>query len=388
MVGARHDSPELKENGISMFSSTKEIIEEIRQGRMVILVDDEDRENEGDLIMAAECVTPEHINFMVTEGRGLVCLPMDAEKAEQLRLPLMVSHNQSKFGTNFTLSIEAAEGVTTGISAHDRAKTILTAVHPNAKPKDVVQPGHIFPIAAQRGGVLTRAGHTEASCDLARLAGFQPCGVLVEILNKDGSMARRAELLVFAKEKGLKIGTIADLIQYRLNQESTVEPILERPYPTQYGDFKLVSFRDKITDQLHVALVYGEPDKQRPAAVRVHIQDRISDLPALPGTRHWPLEAAMAKIVEVGQGALILLAKSQSEAPEVTLDRLKHLGEPERSSPKTHWRSIGTGSQMIAQLGFEKLIVLDRAAKIHAVSGFGLEIVKYTPYEENVNADN
>ena len=202
MVGARHDSPELKENGISMFSSTKEIIEEIRQGRMVILVDDEDRENEGDLIMAAECVTPEHINFMVTEGRGLVCLPMDAEKAEQLRLPLMVSHNQSKFGTNFTLSIEAAEGVTTGISAHDRAKTILTAVHPNAKPKDVVQPGHIFPIAAQRGGVLTRAGHTEASCDLARLAGFQPCGVLVEILNKDGSMARRAELLVFAKEKG------------------------------------------------------------------------------------------------------------------------------------------------------------------------------------------
>jgi 3,4-dihydroxy 2-butanone 4-phosphate synthase/GTP cyclohydrolase II len=311
---------------------------------------------------------------------------MEAEKAEQLRLPLMVFNNQSKFGTNFTVSIEAAEGVTTGISAYDRAKTILTAVHREAKPSDVVQPGHIFPIIAQRGGVLTRAGHTEASCDLARLAGFQPCGVLVEIMNKDGSMARRTELIAFAKEKGLKIGTIADLIQYRLHQESTVELILERPYPTQYGDFKLVSFRDKITDQLHLALVYGTPDKQRPAAVRVHIQDRISDLPALQNTMHWPLEAAMAEIVKVGQGTLILLVKGQKEEPEVTLDRLKHLGEKGNPLPDAHWRSIGTGSQMIAQLGFEKLIVLDGEAKIHALSGFGLEIVKYIPYEENLNA--
>lgn len=365
-----------------MFSPTLEIIEEIRQGKMVVLVDDEDRENEGDLVMAAERVTPEQINFMITHGRGLVCLPMTSEKCEQLNLPLMVSQNHSKFGTNFTVSIEAAEGVTTGISAQDRAKTILTAVSAGAKSTDVVQPGHIFPILAQKGGVLTRAGHTEASCDLARLAGFQPCGVLVEILNKDGTMARRADLNIFAKEHGLKIGTIADLIQYRLSQESTVERVSERPYPTPYGDFKLVCFRDKITDQLHLSLVYGEPQKQMPAAVRVHMQDRVSDLPLLQNMPHWPLEAAMAEIVKVGRGVLVLLAKSQPEILSATLDRLAHLGErSEKTACPTHWRAIGTGSQIIAQLGFEKLIVLDQEAKMPALSGFGLEIVKYCSYK-------
>src|SRR5574344_2740456 len=239
-------------------NSIEEIIADIRAGKMVILMDDEDRENEGDLIIASECVTAEHINFMAKHARGLICMPMTRERCELLKLPLMAPRNGSGFGTKFTVSIEAAEGVTTGISAADRARTVQAAVAKNAVADDIVSPGHIFPLRAQPGGVLARAGHTEAACDLARMAGFQPSGVICEIMNDDGSMARRPELEKFAAEHGIKIGTIADLIHYRLVHEHTVERLSERALDSELGQFKLITYRDQVEGQVHLALVKGE----------------------------------------------------------------------------------------------------------------------------------
>lgn len=359
-----------------------EIIEDIRQGKMVILMDDEDRENEGDLVMAADYVTPEAINFMAKYGRGLICLTLTKKRCQQLNLSLMVDANKSPFSTNFTVSIEAAEGVTTGISAADRAKTVKAAVARDAAPSDIVQPGHIFPLMAQDGGVLVRAGHTEAGCDLARLAGLEPAAVIVEILNDDGTMARRPDLEVFAKQHDIKIGTIADLIEYRNLNETTIEKVATCQLPTAVGEFELVTFKDTIDNQLHFALVKGEIDSEQPTLVRVHLHNTFSDLLlSNRGTNlSFPLHTAMARIAAEG-GVLVLLGKHEST--EELVQRVVNFaaedkGDKPRSAPwKGTSRNVGVGSQILANLGVKKMRLLSQPKKYHALSGFGLEVVDY-----------
>ena len=302
-------------------STPQEIIEDIRLGKMVILMDDEDRENEGDLIMAAEHITPEAINFMATHGRGLICLTMTKERCEMLGLPPMVQDNNAQYTTNFTVSIEAAEGVTTGISAADRARTVQAAVAKDAKAADLVQPGHIFPLAAQEGGVLTRAGHTEAGCDLARLAGLEPAGVIVEILNDDGTMARRPDLEIFADKHDIKLGTIADLIEYRNNTETTIERVAECKLPTEFGEFELVTYRDTIDNQVHYALCKGDLENEVPL-VRVHLQDTFTDLLRSDrnAERSWTLDKAMKRI---GQDGGVLVILGNEESTDLLIHRVK-----------------------------------------------------------------
>ena len=361
------------------FHSPAEIIDDIRQGKMVVLMDDEDRENEGDLIMAAEHVTPEAINFMVTHARGLVCLPMTAERCRLLKLPLMVDKNSAQFSTNFTVSIEAAEGVTTGISAADRAQTILAAVNPDAVATDIVQPGHIFPLIAKEGGVLNRAGHTEAGVDLARLADCEPASVIVEILNPDGSMARRPELEVFAREHGLKIGTIADLIEYRNLNETTIIKVAECELPTEFGDFQLHTFKDVIDEQIHYALVKGDIDPTDPALVRVHLHNTFSDL--LGSTRgvnrSMNLPKAMQRIGEEG-GVLVLLGAKENIEQQVQQFAAEDRGDV--AAGKT-WegssRTVGVGSQILVSLGVKKMKLLSKPVKYSGLSGYGLEVVEY-----------
>src|ERR1700684_1163829 len=275
---------------MAAFNTIDEILEDLRRGKMAVIMDDEDRENEGDLIMAADCVRPQDVNFMARYGRGLICLTLTRERCRQLRLPLMVSDTDNTHRTNFTLSIEAAEGVTTGISAHDRAHTIKTAVSPKARPEDLRQPGHIFPLMAQPGGVLTRAGHTEAGCDLARLAGFSPAAMIVEILNDDGTMARRPDLELFAQSHGLKIGTIVDLIRYRLKNERSVERIYEDTVETEHGSFRLSCYEDHVNKTVHIALVKGDLNSELPPLVRVHIKDTLRDV---VGVRNERLRCAL-----------------------------------------------------------------------------------------------
>ena len=281
-------------------NTAEELIEDIRAGKMVILMDDEDRENEGDIIIASECVTAEHINFMARFARGLICMPMTRERCELLKLPLMAPRNGSGFGTKFTVSIEAAEGVTTGISAADRARTVQAAVARNAVAEDIVSPGHIFPLMAQPGGVLARAGHTEAACDLARMAGFEPSGVICEIMNDDGTMARRPELEAFAELHGLKIGTIADLIHYRLIHERTVERISEQPLDTELGQFNLVTYRDGVEDTAHMALTLGTICAEEPTLVRVHNMDPLRDLFMVNQPGRWSMRAASSRPAALG----------------------------------------------------------------------------------------
>lgn len=360
-------------------NSTQEIIDDIKQGKMVILMDDEDRENEGDLIMAAEHVTPEAINFMVTHARGLVCLPMTAERCATLKLPLMVDNNGAQFSTNFTVSIEAAEGVTTGISAADRARTVLAAVNPQAQAKDIVQPGHIFPLIAKEGGVLNRAGHTEAGVDLARLAQCEPASVIVEILNEDGSMARRPELEVFAQKHNLKIGTIADLIEYRNLNETTIEQVAKCKLPTEYGEFELITFKDVIDEQIHFALQKGPIDSEQPALVRVHLHNTLSDL--LGSTRavnrSMPLASAMQRINDEG-GVLVLLGKAEDIESQVKQFEAEDNGEvAEGKTWQGSSRTVGVGSQILASLGVKKMRLLSKPIKYSALSGFGLEVVEY-----------
>lgn len=364
-----------------MFDKTEDLIKAIKQGEMVILLDDEDRENEGDFVMAAEKITPEAVNFMARFGRGLVCMPMTEELCQKLQLPLMVpGNNQSRFGTNFTLSIEAACGVTTGISAQDRAHTILTAVSDDAKPNDLVQPGHIFPIMAKKGGVLRRAGHTEASCDLARLAGLKPAGVLVEILNDDGTMARSNDLKEVAKKHNLKIGTIADLIRYRIDHEKTVEKIASQPIKTDFGDFQLHSYLDTLDNQMHFALVKGEISQDSICDVRVHYQDLLMDffrLLNLP--QSWRFEKAMEALAKSEQAVMVLL--TNSEKPQAAYSRLesvlknqKHvLAENEEDAFKT----IGTGARILKDLNVKKMRVLSSPKRLSGLSGFDLEVVEY-----------
>ncbi len=365
-------------------NSIEEIIEDIRQGRMVIIMDDEDRENEGDLLMAASMVKPDDINFMARYGRGLICLTLTRERCEQLRLPLMVDDNASPHSTNFTVSIEAAEGVTTGISAADRARTVQAAVAPDAKPDDVVQPGHIFPLMAQPGGVLNRAGHTEAGCDLARMAGLEPAAVIVEILNEDGSMARRPDLEKFAREHGLKIGTIEDLIRYRVENETSIERVAECHLDTEFGEFRMVTYLDHIDNELHLALVRGRIDPERPTLVRVHLQNTLCDL--LNTVRKdcgWPLRSAMQRIAEEGEGVVVLLRKHEDNSELLRRIRSFQFADGqarEKSSGEkqaTELRTFGVGAQIISDLGVRKMRVLSAPKIMHGLSGFGLEVVEY-----------
>jgi 3,4-dihydroxy 2-butanone 4-phosphate synthase/GTP cyclohydrolase II len=370
------------------FATIPELLEEIRAGRMVVIVDDEDRENEGDLIMAAELVRPQDINFMVTHARGLVCLSLTRERCRQLGLPPMVRDNTSPHGTNFTVSIEAAEGVTTGISAYDRAHTVRTAVRPDAGPSDLSQPGHIFPLQAQPGGVLNRAAHTEAASDLALLAGMEPAGVLVEILNPDGSMARRPELERFAREHGLKLGSIEDLIRYRLETEHTVERVDERDIETGHGPFRLFTYRDRLNHALHFALVRGEADAATPTLVRVQLRNLLAD------ALHWrrpdfgpAVGDVLARIAAEGRGALLLLGephRGAAEQAEALLARLR-APQPEedantaRAGVLAEWRRNGAGSQVLADLGYGKLRVLGTPRRQVGLAGYGLEVVEYLP---------
>ena len=361
--------------------STEEIIADLREGRMVVIMDDEDRENEGDLIMAASRVRPADINFMARYGRGLICLTLTGERCEQLRLPLMVSDTNRRRSTNFTVSIEAAEGITTGISAHDRARTIRAAVAPGARPDDLRQPGHVFPLMAQPGGVLTRAGHTEAGCDLVRLAGLEPAAVIVEILNEDGTMARRDDLLRFAHRHDLKIGSIAELISYRLAKEESVEAIAEFDVETEFGPFRLVCMEDHINQTVHLALVRGPLDAETPTLVRVHLQDTLSDVVGVRDARlGWPLRDAMRTIAEAGGGVVVILR--QEELPKDLMGTVRGLETPSehlvtRRDRTTELKTFGTGAQILRALGVQRMRVLSAPKHLHAISGFGLEVVEY-----------
>ncbi len=363
------------------FAPIEEIIADIREGRMVIIVDDEDRENEGDLIMAASRVRTEDVNFMARYGRGLICLTLTRARCRQLRLPLMVSETDEQQATNFTLSIEAAEGITTGISAHDRARTVRVAVAPDAEPRDLRQPGHIFPLMAQPGGVLTRAGHTEAGCDLARLAGLEPAAMIVEILNEDGTMARRPQLEVFAREHGLKMGSIAELIRYRLEHEESVEQIFEQPVQTEFGEFRLVCFEDHVSRNVHLALVKGHIDSREPALVRVHMQDTLGDVIGIDSPRlGYPLRSAMRQIAEVGQGVIVILRYEQSPrhlAAEIRTLADKSVRDLPGRPAATTLRTYGTGAQILRKLGVARMRVLSSPKHMHGISGFGLEVVEY-----------
>jgi 3,4-dihydroxy 2-butanone 4-phosphate synthase / GTP cyclohydrolase II len=362
-------------------SSIPEILDELKHGRMVVLMDDEDRENEGDLVVAAEHTTPEHINFMARFGRGLICLTLTQEHCRRLQLPLMVSESHLRRSTNFTVSIDAARGITTGISAADRAATIHAAIAPDAKPADLITPGHIFPLMAQHGGVLARAGHTEAGVDLARLAALQPSSVICEILNEDGTMARLPQLIEFARTHQLKVGTIADLIRYRMENESNVSRMGECRLPTEFGEFRAIAYQDDIGNATHLALVTGEVHRERPTLVRVHVQESALDLVS---TAHrssaWSLRAALAQVAEDGNGVVVIL--QQPESADALIRRVRRLhdrGDAVESpvTERNEMRTYGLGSQILADLGVGRMRVLGHAMKVPALSGFGLEIVEY-----------
>ncbi len=363
------------------FSPIEEIIADIRDGKMVIMVDDENRENEGDLIMAAEKVRPEDINYMARYGRGLICLTLSRERCRQLRLPLMVDDTDRHHATNFTLSIEAAEGITTGISAHDRARTVRAAVAPGAKPEDLRQPGHIFPVMAQPGGVLTRAGHTEAGCDLARLAGLEPAATIVEILNEDGTMARRPDLENFARQHGVKIGTIADLIRYRLAKEQFIDRIAEQPVTTQHGEFRMFCYDDLVNRTVHIALVKGDLDGADAPLVRVQLQDTLGDVIGVASKRlGWPVSGAIARIAREDAGVLIVL-RDQESSREL-MEAVRDLARPDdelklRRSGDAVLRTYGIGAQILRDLGVHRMRVLSAPKQMQAISGFDLEVTEW-----------
>jgi 3,4-dihydroxy 2-butanone 4-phosphate synthase / GTP cyclohydrolase II len=362
-------------------NTIEEILADIAMGRMVVIMDDEDRENEGDLVMAAEKVSAADINFMARFGRGLICLTLTAERCRQLRLPLMVSETHREHRTNFTLSIEAAEGVTTGISAHDRAHTVITAVKSNARPEDLRQPGHIFPVMAQPGGVLTRAGHTEAGCDLARLAGLDPSSVIVEIMNDDGTMARRPDLETFAAQHQLKIGTIADLIRHRLRQERSVERIAEQAVETEFGPFRLLAYEDHVHRDVHLALVRGSLEDAAEPLVRVHPIDTLADVLGVRDVgRTWTLRDAMQRIAEVGTGVVIILRDHAT--PRELADAVSALGQRVEHSASAQvapqvLRTYGIGAQILKDLGVTRMQVLSTPKQLQGIAAFGLEITGY-----------
>jgi len=364
-----------------IISSVQEIIADIKTGRMVILVDEENRENEGDLILAADFITPVAINFMATYGRGLICLTLMEERCRQLNLPLMVAANRSPLGTNFTVSIEAATGVTTGISAADRARTVQVAVNRDAKPDDLVQPGHIFPLMAQNGGVLVRAGHTEAGCDLAHLAGLTPAAVICEILNEDGSMARLPDLVEFAAKHQLRIGAIADLIHYRSRTESLVERIVERPIQTAHGRFQLVAYLDKTANTVHLGLVKGAINPDDETLVRVHEPLSAMDLLDLEDDTHsWNLNEALRIIGDAERGVIVLLHRRESGSE--LMERVLPAKLPHRPAPKADLRNYGIGAQILKDLNVRKMRLLAVPRKMPSMAGFGLEVTGYLEPED------
>ncbi len=367
-------------------ATTEEIIADLRIGKMVILVDEEDRENEGDLVLAADHVTAEAVNFMAKHGRGLICLTLTRERCQQLNLPLMVRDNGTSMGTNFTVSIEAASGVTTGISAADRALTIQRAVAPNAKPSDLVQPGHIFPLMAQPGGVLIRSGHTEAGCDLAAMAGCSPTSVICEIMKDDGSMARLPDLLEFAKEHQLKIGSIADLIKYRSQHESIVVREGAREFVTPWGKFQGVIYRDTPSSCIHIALVNGKPSESQETLVRVHEPVTVLDFLDSDVSNHsWPLAQALQQIAAAPAGVAVLLNAAGIAAPNDAdwLAQFQKLNQTLNEKPlarKTDFRSYGIGAQILKDLGVGKMRLLAKPNPVPSLSGYKLEVTGYTPY--------
>ena len=363
-------------------TTIEEALEELRAGRMIIVVDDEDRENEGDLVMAAEKATPEAINFMTHHARGLICMPMSQERCEQLGLWLMVTENREAQRTKFTISIDAANGISTGISAADRANTIRTAVTEGSGPADFVQPGHIFPLQCEPGGVLSRAGHTEAGCDLARLAGYSEAAVVVEILNDDGTMARRPQLEVLAAEHGIKIGTIAELIQYRMQHEKTVVRVSECALPTRHGVFKMLAYQETVTESVHFALVMGEIDPTQPTLIRVHVQDSLCDLTdSQRDDCSWPISEALARIADEGAGVVVVLRheeKSDDLLARIRNYQLQDQGQelPQYDTPDD-LRTYGVGAQILLDLGVRKMRLLSAPKRLHGISGFDLEVVEY-----------
>jgi 3,4-dihydroxy 2-butanone 4-phosphate synthase/GTP cyclohydrolase II len=365
-------------------SPIPEIIAELKAGHMVVVVDDEDRENEGDLVMAAEFVTPEAINFMAKHGRGLICLTLTEQRCRQLNLPLMVRDNRAPLGTAFTMSIEAASGVTTGISAHDRARTIQVAVAPDARPDDLVQPGHVFPLMAQAGGVLVRAGHTEAGCDLASLAGLQPAAVICEILKDDGSMARLPDLVAFAREHGLKIGSIADLIHFRSRNESLVRRITEREIQTVHGPFRLVAYIEKPSGTAHLALVRGEPDPHSETLVRVHEPLSVLDLLETAATTHsWSVEEALAAISAAGKGVIVLLNCAESGGD--LIERVASASKP-RLPAKNDLLTYGIGAQILRDLKVRRMKLMANPRKMPSMAGWELEVTGYIQPATRSNA--
>ena len=379
----------------NILASTKEIVADMKAGKMVILVDEEDRENEGDLVLAADHVTPEAVNFMAKHGRGLICLTLTRERCQQINLPLMVRDNGTSMGTNFTVSIEAASGVTTGISAADRAHTIKTAVAANAKPNDLVQPGHIFPLMAQPGGVLIRSGHTEAGCDLAAMAGCSPTAVICEIMKDDGSMARLPDLLEFAKEHQLKIGSIADLIQYRSQHESIVVREGEREFTTPWGKFQGIVYRDTPSSCIHLALVHGKPSENVETVVRVHEPLTALDfLDAHVSTHSWPLAKALQKLAASSAGVAVLLNASGIAAPGdadwlAQFHKLNGTQSENPSAPparKTDFRTYGIGAQILKDLGVGKMRLLANPSPVPSLSGYKLEVTGYTPFQSHLES--
>jgi 3,4-dihydroxy 2-butanone 4-phosphate synthase / GTP cyclohydrolase II len=371
-------------------ASVEEILAELRAGRMVLILDDEDRENEGDLIMAAECVTPAAVAFMIRHTSGIICVPMDPEQLARLELPQMVLNNDEAYRTAFTVSVDYRLGTTTGVSSADRAATIRALVDKTSSARDFARPGHIFPLRPRRGGVLIRAGHTEAAMDLCKLAGLEPAGVLCELMNDDGSMARRAQIEIFAREHGLKIGTIADLIRYRLRNERSVERISEQTVQTEFGEFRLVAYEDRVHRGVHLALVCGRLDQPLAPLVRVHVADTLRDLLGIRvEARSWTLRAALERVAESGNGIVIILR--EPEGPDELADALRSLGpsgasqpsapaadnQPRGGAARAVLRTYGIGAQILKDLGVRRMRVLSAPKQMHGISAFDLEIEAY-----------
>ncbi|MFQ3367985.1 MAG: 3,4-dihydroxy 2-butanone 4-phosphate synthase/GTP cyclohydrolase II [Methylophilaceae bacterium] len=354
-------------------NTTEEIIEDLKNGKMVILVDDEDRENEGDLVLAAEFTTSSHINFMSKFGRGLICLTLTEERCKKLKLPLMVQENEGKLGTNFTVSIEAATGVTTGISASDRAKTITAAISKNANHKSIVRPGHIFPLISHPGGVLYRAGHTEAGCDLAELANLEPASVICEILNEDGSMARLPELIKFSKEHKIKIGTIADLIEFRSRKEKLIQKISEQTIDTDYGQMQLLLYSDLLSKNSHLALVKGKIKAGDDVLVRVHAPLSILDFIDKNTQHSWPPLKALEEISKSSNGVIIFL--NYQESQNKISDILETFNTPTDNT--NDLRNYGIGSQILVDIGVKKMKLLASPRKMPSMIGYGLQVTEF-----------
>jgi 3,4-dihydroxy 2-butanone 4-phosphate synthase/GTP cyclohydrolase II len=375
---------------IPAIAGIDEILAELRAGRMVLMLDDEDRENEGDLIMAAQCATAEAVAFMIRHTSGIICVSMDPEQLARLELPQMVPNNDEAYRTAFTVSVDYRFGTTTGVSSSDRAATIRALVDPASSPQDFARPGHIFPLRPRRGGVLIRAGHTEAAMDLCMLAGLQPAGVLCELMNDDGSMARRAQIGIFAREHALKIGTIADLIRYRLRNERSVERVSEQTVQTEFGEFRLVAYEDRVQRGVHLALVRGRVDQKVAPLVRVHVADTLRDLLGIRGdARAWTLRAALERVAQCGNGVVVILR--EPEGPQELTEALRSLApvsggaqqstgasdKPPRVSSRAVLRTYGIGAQILKDLGVRRMRVLSAPKQMHGISAFDLEVEGY-----------